>query len=143
LSGSSNSARGRCRRTVGVLLKSSSTVQRWASANFSSKPSHGALTSAIAERLQKAGLRVAGAGTIDYLLRGTATAQAGVNRLLALNEVSLNAALTLSRPSGEVLSTVLNREESYAGNDLTSVYLSLVQQQADRVASQVYAELCK
>jgi hypothetical protein len=108
-----------------------------------SRQAHGALADAIAQRLQKAGLRVTSMGKTDYLLRGTVTAQGGVNRLLALNEVSMNAALTLSRPSGQVVSTVLSREESYAGNDVSSVYFDLIRQQADRVASQLYADLCK
>ena len=105
--------------------------------------SGGTLSDAIAQRLQQSGWRVSSDGNSDYLLRGTVTAQAGANRILALNEITVNAALTMSKPSGQVVSNVLNREESYAGNDLSSAYLDVIQEQADRVVGQLYADLCK
>lgn len=116
--------------------------QQFQRAGAASPQSHGILARAITQRLQQAGMKIASAGNTDYLLRGTVTTQASANRYLVLNEISVNAALTMTTASGQVVSSVLSREESYAGNDLHRVYLDLVEQQAHSVASQLYTDLC-
>jgi len=104
----------------------------------------GLAAAAIVAELRKAGLNIVTSGSAKYLLKGTITAQANSNRRLALNEVSINAALTLSDASGTPLSTAVNREESYAGNDIYSVYSGLVSMQAANVAVKIVdSDFCR
>jgi hypothetical protein len=102
----------------------------------------GAFTSALADRLRQAGMRVLSQGPADYLVQGTVTAQANANRRLALNELSVNAAITLASARGQALSSQVSREESYAGADLLGAYVDLVQGQASDVAARLFTDLC-
>ena len=98
---------------------------------------------ALAERLRQAGMRVMSQGAADYVVRGTVTSQANANRRLDLNEVSVNAAITLASARGQAVSSQLSREESYAGADLLGAYTDLVQAQASDVAAKLFADLCQ
>lgn len=97
----------------------------------------------LAERLRQAGMRVMSRGAADYVVQGTVTSQANANRRLDLNEVSVNAAITLASARGQAVSSQLSREESYAGADLLGAYTDLVQAQASDVAAKLFADLCQ
>jgi uncharacterized caspase-like protein len=97
---------------------------------------------ALNDRLRQAGFRVMNAGASDYVLRGTVTTQANANRMLALNELSVNAAITVAASNGQVVSSQVSREESYAGSDLTGTYNDIVAIQAAEVAGKVLGDLC-
>jgi hypothetical protein len=103
----------------------------------------GLFGTALADRLRQAGLRVMSQGGADFVVRGTVTAQANANRRLDLNEVSVNAAITLASANGQALSSQVSREESYAGADLLGAYVDLVQAQASEVAARLFADLCQ
>lgn len=103
----------------------------------------GAFSSALETRLRQAGLRVAGQGAADYVVQGTVSSQASANRRLALNEVSVNAAITLASARGQPVSSQVSREESFAGSDLHGAWLDLVHAQAIDVAAKLYADLCR
>ncbi|WP_418320480.1 hypothetical protein [Piscinibacter sakaiensis] len=103
----------------------------------------GIFATSLGERLRQAGLRVATAGPTDFTLRGTVTSQASANRRLALNDISVSAAVNLTTPDGQLLSSHLTRGDSYAGSDLAAVYREVVDEQAIDIAGQVYRELCK
>lgn len=98
---------------------------------------------AIAARLRGVGLNVAASGTPQYFLRGSVTSQANASRVLRVNEIAINTALTLTDASGAVVGTVLHREESFAGDDLYTIYAGLISRQAATVAAQVYRDLCE
>ncbi len=102
----------------------------------------GSAADAIVARLRGAGLNVVTSSDAKFVLRGSVTSQAGPNRLLAVNEVSINTALTLADAAGTPLATVLHREDSYAGSDLYSVYAGLTSRQAGSVAAAVYRDFC-
>jgi hypothetical protein len=102
----------------------------------------GSAADAIVARLRSAGLNVVTSGSGKYVLRGSITSQASSNRLLALTELSINTALTLTDAAGTPVSTVLHREESYAGGDLYGVYAGLAGRQAGSVAAQLYQDFC-
>jgi hypothetical protein len=103
----------------------------------------GVFSTALGERLRQAGLRVSPQGAADYVVQGTVSSQASANRRLALNEVSVNAAITLASARGQPLSSQVSREESFAGSDLNGAWLDLVHGQATDVAAKLFADLCR
>ena len=103
----------------------------------------GVFSTALGERLRQAGLRVSPQGAADYVVQGTVSSQASANRRLALNEVSVNAAITLASARGQPVSSQISREESFAGSDLQGAWLDLVQGQAIDVAAKLFADLCR
>ncbi len=103
----------------------------------------GLFSVALGERLRQAGLRVLASGAVDYVVQGTVTSQANANRRLALNEVSVNAAITLASAQGRTVSSQISREDSYAGSDLQAAYTELVQGQATDMAAKLFADLCQ
>lgn len=103
----------------------------------------GVFSTALGERLRQAGLRVSPQGAADYVVQGTVSSQASANRRLALNEVSVNAAITLASARGQPLSSQVSREESFAGSDLHGAWLDLVHGQATDVAARLFADLCR
>ena len=100
-------------------------------------------TTVLADRLRQAGMRVMSQGSTDYVVHGTITSQVNANRLLALNEISVNAVITLASAKGQTVSSQISREESYAGADLQSAYIDLIQGQASDVAGKLFADLCQ
>jgi hypothetical protein len=103
---------------------------------------HRLAADAIVAKLRQAGLNIVTAGSAKYRLQGTITSQAAANRYLALNEISVNAALMLTDASGAVLSRAVQRDESYAGNSLSSVYAGLVDVQAANLAIRIAKDFC-
>lgn len=103
----------------------------------------GGFALALGERLRQAGLRVSSAGPADYVLRGTVSSQASANRLLALNEVSVNAAISVAAANGQRVASHVSREESYAGTDLSGAYLDVIAAQTTALAGQIYGDLCR
>jgi hypothetical protein len=103
----------------------------------------GGFAAALGDRLRQAGLRVTNAGPADYALRGTVTSQASANRRLALNDISVSAAVRLVSADGQQVSSHLARGDSYAGSDLLGAYRDVVDVQAVEVAGQVYRDLCQ
>ena len=103
----------------------------------------GGFALALGERLRQAGLRVSTSGAADYVLRGTVSSQASANRLIALNEVSVNAAISVAAANGQLVASHVSREESYAGSDLSAAYLEVVAAQTTALAGQIYGDLCR
>jgi uncharacterized caspase-like protein len=103
----------------------------------------GAFATVLAQRLRQAGMRVMPQGTADYVVQGTITAQANLNRHLDVNEVAVSGAITLASAQGLAVSSQVSREESYAGSDVQAAYLDLVHGQASDVAARLFADLCR
>jgi hypothetical protein len=101
----------------------------------------GRVTQALGARLRQAGMKVGAGG--DYVVKGTVSALASPHRLLRVNELALNAAVTMATPTGREVASSLSREESYAATDVTGAYNELVQVQASAVATQLLSQLCK
>ncbi len=96
---------------------------------------------ALAQRLRQAGMKVGQAG--GYVVQGTVSSTANRHHLLRVNEVSVNAALSLISASGQEVASAMGREESYAGADVSNAFLELVQAQATDMASQLITQLCR
>lgn len=95
----------------------------------------------LADRLRQAGMKVGQSG--DYVVHGTISSQSRAHRLLQVNEVVLNAALTLFNAAGRQVASSISREESYASSDIDATYQELVQAQATDAASQLLTQLCQ
>lgn len=105
------------------------------------EPRGGLFAAALGERLRQAGMKVGAAG--DYLIQGTVSASANPNRLLRVNEVSLNTVLTLSDKTGRQLASAIGRDESFAGGNVDSAYQELAQVQASEAAGRLLTQLCQ
>ncbi|MFN0299079.1 MAG: caspase domain-containing protein [Burkholderiales bacterium] len=102
----------------------------------------GATATAITDRLRRAGLTIDPGAKAQYVLRGIVSSNAGTNRLVRVNEVSISAALDLVDASGRLVGNFLSREESFAGADLMFAYRDLAQRQADELAARIYRDFC-
>ncbi len=102
----------------------------------------GATATGITDRLRRAGLTIDQGAKSQYVLRGIVSSNAGTNRLVRVNEVSISAALDLIDASGRLVANFLSREESFAGADLMFAYRDLAQRQADDLAARIYRDFC-
>jgi hypothetical protein len=105
--------------------------------------SGGAFAAGLVDRLRRAGLNAQLGGKADYYLSGSVTTESGMNRMLRLNEVSLTAALYLSSANGSSVAEVVTREDSFAGDDTSSVLVDLMRRQADAAAAKLYTDFCR
>ena len=78
----------------------------------------------------------------SFVLRGLITAQASGNPVIAVNQVSVDMGFTLTGSDGRPISTAAARSASYAGADVARMALTLVEEQADEVVAQLYADYC-
>ena len=79
----------------------------------------------------------------NYILRGSISSQAGVNRVVQVNEVAVYIQLTLSGVDGRTLSDVSAHSDSYSGDDTMSTALALVRERADPLVAQLYNDYCR
>ena len=79
----------------------------------------------------------------SFVLRGLISAQSGMNPLMAVNQVSINMDFTLYGSNGRVVSDVHANSSSYAGADIQHMALTLVNEKADEVVAQLYADYCR
>ena len=79
----------------------------------------------------------------SFVLRGLISAEASGNRIIAVNQVSVNMGFTLSGSNGRVISDVQAGSSSYAGADVARMALTLVTEQADEVVARLYGDYCR
>ena len=79
----------------------------------------------------------------SFVLRGLITAQSGMNPLIAVNQVSINMDFTLYGSNGRVVADAHANSSSYAGADIQHMALTLVNEKADEVVAQLYADYCR
>jgi hypothetical protein len=79
----------------------------------------------------------------SFVLRGLISAQSGMNPLMAVNQVSINMDFTLYGSNGRVVADVHANSSSYAGADIQHMALTLVNEKADEVVAQLYADYCR
>ena len=77
-----------------------------------------------------------------YVLRGLISSAASYNRMVNVNQVTVNMAFKLTNTSGKVLSQANAESTSYAGQDTSSMALTLIKEQADEVVAQLYSDYC-
>ena len=105
------------------------------------EPRDGGFALALGQRLQQAGMKVGAGG--EYVAQGTVSIQTRQHRALLVNEVTVNAAVTLGTAQGRSVASSIVRAESYAGGDAGAVVAELLQAQASQVATQLVTQLCQ
>jgi hypothetical protein len=78
----------------------------------------------------------------SFVLRGLISSQASENRMMAVNQVSVNMGFTLTGSNGRVISNVDANSSSYAGADVQRMALTLVNEKADEVVAELYSDYC-
>jgi hypothetical protein len=79
----------------------------------------------------------------SFVLRGLISAQSGMNPLMAVNQVSINMDFTLYGSNGRVVADAHANSSSYSGADVQHMALTLVNEKADEVVAQLYADYCR
>ena len=79
----------------------------------------------------------------SFILRGLVSSQATENRLIAVNQVSVNMKFTLYGSDGRFISDQEASSASYAGADVERMALTLVNEKADEVVPALYADYCR
>jgi hypothetical protein len=79
----------------------------------------------------------------SFVLRGLISAEASGNRIIAVNQVSVNMGFTLADSKGRVISDVGASSASYAGANVAQMALTLVNEQADEVVAKLYGDYCR
>jgi hypothetical protein len=79
----------------------------------------------------------------SFVLRGLITAQAGVNPLIRVNEVTVDMGFSLADSGGRLISDASAQGGSYAGRDIRSAAARLVNEQADEVVAKLYSDYCR
>ena len=76
------------------------------------------------------------------MLRGLITAQAGVNPVIRVNEVTVNLGFSLADTSGRMISDATAQGGSFSGSDIRSAAARLINEQADEVVAKLYSDYC-
>lgn len=79
----------------------------------------------------------------SFVLRGHVTSQATRNPMMAVNQVAVNLDFTLVGSDGRPVSHAEAHSASYAGADVARMALTLVNEQADEIVAQLYADYCR
>ena len=79
----------------------------------------------------------------SFVLRGLISADATQNPMMAVNQVTVNMAFTLSASNGRVISDTAASASSYAGADVRRMAQTLVDEQADEVVAKLYGDYCR
>jgi hypothetical protein len=79
----------------------------------------------------------------SFVLRGLISSQATMNPLVRVNQVSVSMGFTLSGANGRIVSEAEANSNSYAGADVSRMALTLVNEQAEEVVAQLYADYCR
>ena len=78
----------------------------------------------------------------QYVLRGLISTSAAYNPMVNVNQVSVSMAFSLTGADGKLLSQANAESASYAGADVNSMALTLVNEQAEEVVAQLYSDYC-
>jgi len=79
----------------------------------------------------------------SFILRGLITADARMNNLVRVNEVTISMGFTLTQSNGKMISDVGADAASYAGANVAKMALTLVNEQADEVVARLYGDYCR
>lgn len=79
----------------------------------------------------------------NFVLRGLITAQSSYNPVVSVNQVSVGMGFTLAAANGRTVANAAANAASYAGPDVSAMALTLLNEQADVVVSQLYSQYCR
>jgi uncharacterized caspase-like protein len=77
-----------------------------------------------------------------YSIQGVVLSQQGANRVVRLNEASVNAELALRDPAGRIITMVEVSGERFAGQNTSAAAWALTKEQANDASSQLYTAFC-
>jgi hypothetical protein len=75
-------------------------------------------------------------------VQGVVFSQQGANRIIRLNEASINAEIALRDPAGRIITMVEVSGERFAGQDSSAAARALTKEQAHDASSQLYTAFC-
>lgn len=79
----------------------------------------------------------------QYILKGLITTQASRNALINVNQVSVAMNFTLTGADGRMISQASAENASFAGQDVSSMALTLINERAEEVVARLYADYCR
>lgn len=79
----------------------------------------------------------------SFVLRGLITSEAAYNAIVRVNQVSVGMGFTLAAADGRTVANAAASAASYAGPDVRSMALTLLNEQADEVVSKLYSDYCR
>jgi hypothetical protein len=79
----------------------------------------------------------------QYILRGLIETNAAPNAIINVNQVSVRLDFTLTAANGRMVSQASAKNESYAGNDIPRMALTLIDEKADEVVARLYSDYCQ
>jgi hypothetical protein len=79
----------------------------------------------------------------QYILKGLITTEAGYNRAVNVNQVSIRMDFTLTGANGKMISQASAENASYAGHDTSGLALTLINERADALVASLYSDYCQ
>ena len=79
----------------------------------------------------------------QYILRGLISTSITSNPLINVNQVSIRLNFLLTGADGRMISEANARSESYSGQDVLGMALTLINERADEVVAQLYSDYCR
>jgi uncharacterized caspase-like protein len=78
----------------------------------------------------------------SYSVQGVVFSEQGANRIIRLNEASVNAEIALRDPAGRIITMVEVSGERFAGQNSSAAARALTKEQANDASSQLYTAFC-
>ena len=79
----------------------------------------------------------------QYLLKGLISTQASRNLLVNVNQVNISMNFTLTGANGKMISQASAENASYAGQDISGMALTLINERADELVARLYSDYCQ
>lgn len=101
------------------------------------------LRQAMAVKLQSVGVKVAAAGgAADLIIKGVIETAGGVNRMIGVNEVDLQADFTMSLASGKTVSTASVSGGAFADRNKRSAVNDIWEEKGEEVVGKLFESYC-
>jgi hypothetical protein len=79
----------------------------------------------------------------QYILRGVIASSAFRNTAVNVNQVNISMDFTLTGSNGKMISQTSAKNESYAGQDVSGMALTLINESAEEVVAKLYSDFCQ
>ena len=79
----------------------------------------------------------------QYILRGVIASSAFRNTMVNVNQVNISMNFTLTGSNGKMISQTAAKNESYAGQDVSGMALTLINESAEEVVARLYSDYCQ
>jgi hypothetical protein len=79
----------------------------------------------------------------QYILKGLISTHASRNPVVNVNQVSISMNFTLTGANGQMISQANAEEASYAGQDVSGMALTLINERAGELVASLYSDYCQ